>query len=75
MNQKTETTPEERAKFYETLDAMIRAGHASQHIANVMGLCAVAVRKRRSKLRLAGQIPQETLDALKARHEYYWTNR
>lgn len=68
MNQKTEITPEQRTKFYETMDAMICAGHASQHIANMLGICPVSVRKRRKMLRLRGLLPQSTIEAINARH-------
>lgn len=54
---------------------MIIAGYASKHIANVMGLRDSTVRKRRSQLKHSGQMPQEALDVMKARHEHYWTTR
>lgn len=71
----TQSMPEERAEFFAKVDSMIMAGCASKHIANLTGLRDSTIRKRRSHLKHSGQMPQSALDAMKARHEHYWTNR
>lgn len=47
----------ERAVFYQRMDDLLRAGHAAEHVANVLGVNPRTVRRRRIALERGNALP------------------